>query len=60
MLAGRRWIGEHDWYREGADHILAKEHPENGWPKHVETSFVILFLKRATQGPRDVPTVTGR
>jgi hypothetical protein len=54
MLTGRRFIGTHDWYREGADHLLALEQGR-GWGNHVGQSFAILFLKRATRPP----TVTG-
>lgn len=60
MLAGRRWIGTHDWYREGADVLLAMEEDGRGWGDHVQTSFAVLFLKRATATPQDTPVVTGR
>jgi hypothetical protein len=60
MLVGRRWIGEHDWYKEGADLLLAKQADGVGWGDHTLTSFAVLFLKRATSAPRDAPVVTGR
>jgi len=60
MLAARRWIGPHDWYKEGADLLLGKHEDGKGWGDHKLTSFAVLFLKRATAGSRDAPVVTGR
>lgn len=51
MLAERRWFGAHDWYREGADLLLARQKQDGTWGDHVETSFAVLFLKRATAPP---------
>ncbi|MHC5009340.1 MAG: hypothetical protein ACYTG6_00140, partial [Planctomycetota bacterium] len=56
MLTARRWIGEHDWYKEGADVLLAHERERRNFGGHVATSFAVLFLKRATRPP---PQVTG-
>lgn len=59
MLTGRRWIREHDWYKEGADLLMDTQQPvKGGWGGHVETSFAVLFLKRATRGS-DKVVVTG-
>jgi hypothetical protein len=56
MLTGRRWLGSRDWYREGADLLLAAQRePSGGWGGHVDTAFAILVLKRATRPP----TLTG-
>ncbi len=55
MLLGRRWLGRSDWYRAGADHLLALD-AQGGWGEHVPTAFAVLFLKRATPPP----AVTGR
>ena len=60
MLAGRRWIGRHDWYLDGARHLLALEKEHEAWGRHEPTSFAILFLKRATARPTDVPVITGK
>ena len=50
MLTGTRWLGAHDWYKQGADLLLTKQDPERGgWGTHVDTSFAVLFLKRATR-----------
>jgi hypothetical protein len=62
---GVRWIGRNDWYRLGAEHLLAAQTKEGGWPEgsasgkpadHTEsvitqTCFALLFLKRATRKP---------
>jgi hypothetical protein len=62
---GVRWIGRHDWYREGADLLLAAQSKAGGWPaggvdgraadetesEITQTCFALLFLKRATQKP---------
>lgn len=60
MLAGRRWLGTHDWYKEGADLLLGKQDSNGAWGDHTLTSFAILFLKRATKRTRDTPVVTGK
>jgi len=54
-LSGMRFFGEHDWYREGCEFIVAKQDPGTGawisrggwdrWP-HVNTSFALLFLSK--------------
>ena len=55
MLTGTRWLGSHDWYKEGADLLLARQDPaRGGWGTHVLTSFGILFLKRATRSTDSV------
>jgi hypothetical protein len=51
MLADRRFIGSHDWYKEGAELLLSKQTAAGAWGNYVPTSFAILFLKRATRGP---------
>ena len=49
VLAGRRWIGEHDWYREGADFLLARQAGIGSWNGSIlDTAFALLFLKRST------------
>lgn len=59
MLAGRRWLGEHDWYKTGADFLIAKQGKRGAWSNVNSTSFAVLFLKRATS-PSDTVVVTGR
>jgi len=55
-LAGRRFVGPHDWYRDGAKHLLRIQNPNNGYwvtpnghgedNKLVATSFALLFLSK--------------
>ncbi|MGI9470014.1 MAG: DUF4159 domain-containing protein [Rubripirellula sp.] len=62
-LSGRRFIGKHDWYREGAEHLISLQDEFQGfWSnvgamenKNVATSFALLFLSK---GKRQV--VIGR
>lgn len=57
MLTGRRWLGDHDWYKEGADLLLeTQDVVRGGWGRHVATSYGILFLKRATRARDKVVT----
>jgi hypothetical protein len=50
ILGRLRFIGPHDWYREGAEHLLKAQEPHGSWwgSNPVHSSFAILFLKRAT------------
>jgi hypothetical protein len=62
---GTRWIGRHDWYREGGEHLLAAQAPHGGWAEATsgdkpadktesaitQTCFALLFLERSTQEP---------
>ncbi len=62
-LSGRRFIGEHDWYRVGAERLIALQDEFLGYwkgsgplePEAVATSFALLFLSK---GKRQV--VVGR
>ena len=49
-LSGQRFIGSHDWYREGVERLLAKQDPVNGiWQEQsppVGTSLALLFLAK--------------
>lgn len=55
-LSGRRFFGEHDWYREGAEFLLAQQSEvDNRWrgavnnPEarpEIATSFALLFLSK--------------
>ena len=56
MLLGKRWIGTHDWYKEGADWFLAKQDRHGAWGRTPQTSFGLLFLKRATRATDRVVT----
>lgn len=62
---GLTWIGKHDWYREGALHLLGTQQKDGGWQEAAasgkpadktesaitQTCFAILFLKRSTAAP---------
>lgn len=64
-LLGKRFIGDHDWYREGAHYLKEKQMPDGRWTlkpgewgsEIVNTAFALLFLKRSTPPP--VITVGG-
>lgn len=54
-LAGRRFVGPHDWYRAGANELLKLQNRSNGsWAgkgmderdKNIATSFALLFLSK--------------
>jgi hypothetical protein len=50
-LSGRRFIGQHDWYREGAEMLIELQDPLAGFwqvgdPGVVSTSFALLFLSK--------------
>jgi len=54
-LSGRRFIGGHDWYREGAEQLLEQHDPFQGfWSgaapmennRDIATSFALLFLSK--------------
>ena len=50
-LTARRYIGKHDWYREGADYLVRRQDPLSGfWNGDgndlVSTSFALLFLSK--------------
>lgn len=47
-LSNRSRIGGRNWYREGALCLLKHEEAGGGWGDLVNTSFALLFLRRAT------------
>jgi hypothetical protein len=56
MLADTTRIGTHDWYLEGANHLLDAQREDGSWgsndrldPPTWGTCFAILFLKQATR-----------
>lgn len=49
ILSGRRFIGEHDWYREGAARLVRLQRPDGSWHESndtVDTAFALLFLAK--------------
>ena len=55
VLYGTEKIGDHDWYLEGAKHLLDTQGGDGSWKvsggEHPtwDTCFAILFLKKATK-----------
>ncbi len=55
VLSGTKIIGNHDWYREGAEFLLKKQRRDGHWNNEIgwrsnitATCFALLFLKRST------------
>ncbi len=53
-LSGRRFIGQHDWYREGAERLIGLQDGFQGFwsgtawedDRNIATSFALLFLSK--------------
>ncbi len=52
-LSGRRLIGQHDWYREGAEFLVSTQTLNGHWienrfggKRHISTAFGLLFLSK--------------
>jgi hypothetical protein len=67
-LAGRGLIGQHDWYVEGAKHLVGMQKADGRWSTGalgspgefegsdvLDTAWALLFLKRATRPAQPVP-----
>jgi hypothetical protein len=63
-LVGVRFLGKNDWYRAGAEHLMAAQGKDGSWTSSpgvrptdhtesqvVQTCFALLFLKRSTPPP---------
>jgi hypothetical protein len=63
-LVGVRHVGKNDWYRMGADHLVAAQKKDGSWKSSpgvrptdhtesevVQTCFALLFLRRSTPPP---------
>lgn len=46
LASGMKFFGRHDWYRELASSILARQTAEGSFGDEVETSYALLFLSR--------------
>jgi len=56
ILAGKRYLGDRDWYREGAAYLLGTQSESGAWGDGViDTCFALLFLKRSTPPPVITP-----
>ncbi len=68
MLYGTERIGPHEWYPDGASHLLATQLQGGGWapPEKLaggvttSTCFAILFLRRGTAPLKPIATGGGR
>lgn len=47
-FTGRKEIAGRDWYRKGAEWLIARQHPDGQWESLENTCFALLFLRRAT------------
>lgn len=50
-LSGQRFLGDHDWYREGAEFLVNDQNDVNGewkgmFPPHITTAMALLFLSK--------------
>lgn len=55
VLTDQRFLGDHDWYREGAEVLIRSQRKSGAWRgKLTNTCFALLFLRRATT-PVKVP-----
>lgn len=47
ILSGRRYFGQHDWYREGAEYLVRAQRTDGMWTRElVNTCFAVLFLAK--------------
>ncbi len=48
ILGRFRFLGERDWYLDGAEALMGQQAPQGAFGHAVDTCFALLFLKRAT------------
>jgi len=51
VLADQKFMGDHDWYREGATYLVGRQAEAGPWSPRGglgDTCFALLFLRRAT------------
>lgn len=47
ILSGRRYFGNHDWYREGAEFLVKDQEPSGAWGNGLaDTAMALLFLAK--------------
>lgn len=47
ILSGRRYFGDHDWYRQGAEFLVRAQGGNGMWGNSlVDTAFAVLFLAK--------------
>lgn len=60
-FTGRRLVGTHDWYREGARFIVDKQGGNGGWGwGDDDTCFALLFLRRGSRSTGLSPRARAR
>ena len=47
--AGYKYFGRHNWYREGAEHLVGAQAPGGHWGELADTCFAMLFLYKAAR-----------
>jgi hypothetical protein len=61
ILARCRFMGDRDWYLEGAEWLLKQQRSDGSWRQEedpqLDTAFAVLFLKRSTSRTRN-PVIT--
>lgn len=50
ILSGRKYLGGHDWYRDGAEYLVRRQSPDGSWSGGqvvaTDTALAILFLAK--------------
>lgn len=47
ILSGQRFLGRHDWYREGAEYLVQAQAVDGEWNNNlIDTCFAVLFLAK--------------
>lgn len=49
MTGGLRYIGQHDWYREGAAQLVRQQQASGAWGDLSDTAFALLFLAKGNR-----------
>ena len=49
VASGRKYIGDLDWYAEGATYLLQRQRDDGSWGSPTDTAFALLFLSYGSQ-----------
>jgi len=49
MASGYKYFGDHDWYKIGAQALVARQQANGSWGTIQDTAFSLLFLSRGRQ-----------
>ncbi|MEA3367575.1 MAG: prenyltransferase/squalene oxidase repeat-containing protein, partial [Planctomycetota bacterium] len=44
IAAGYKYFGQHNWFKEGAEHLVKSQNGNGSWGQLYETCFAVLFL----------------